>query len=58
MRLLADVVQERVEQLSATCRAVLSRFDALPITAVFLYGSALTSGFRGNFERFIGLVAR
>jgi predicted nucleotidyltransferase len=50
MRLRADAVQERVEQLSAICRAVLSRFDVLPVTAVFLYGSALTSGFRADSD--------
>lgn len=50
MRRRADAVQERVEQLSASCRTVLSRFEALPITAVFLYGSALTASFRADSD--------
>jgi predicted nucleotidyltransferase len=50
MRRLDNAVQDRIETLAATCRAVLARFDALPITAVFLYGSALTSGFRADSD--------
>ena len=45
-----ESVEQRIERLSTACRAALSRLDRLPIAAVFLYGSALGSGFRADSD--------
>lgn len=41
-------MSDRVEDLAATFRQVLSRSSALPLRAVFLYGSVLGPGFRAD----------
>jgi predicted nucleotidyltransferase len=50
MPLSVGTMQDRAEDLAASFRQVLSQSPALPLRAVFLYGSVLGPGFRADSD--------